>query len=280
MAGPGSLRRTPRGGDCSVRRRRMPLRPGLRSPRSAKQPGRGSPGRSKAAARPRGRSQPRGSLGPGGHSRPGTPGAILRTPRRPEAGAQRRTRRARSAPPRGHCRCLPVVRDRGPRRSSGERRRAPGSCGRGTGARGALSTGQGAPRALGSGHGTHRARSAPGPGQRARSAAGTGHRAAPARRTLSSSTSRDAELHLPSFFSVGALFICSPTTELPCSCCFPYFKDTLPNVSAAFTFSDSLHFVNKHGLYSWHGIPDKLTLHVLLCWRFVKSRMNGERSAA
>ncbi|XP_041326244.1 uncharacterized protein LOC121355117 [Pyrgilauda ruficollis] len=202
MAGPGSLRRTPRGGDCSVRRRRMPLRPSLRSPRSPKQPGRGSPGRSQrqrgpaVAHSPGGRSQPRGSLGPGGHSGPGvtrTRGSLAardvrgpccahRADRKQERRAGRRERGARPlAGPPWHCRCLPPVRDRGRRRSSGERRKAPGSCGRGTRARGALSNGQGTPRALGSGHGTHRARSAPGTGHRARSAPGCGHRAAPAR---------------------------------------------------------------------------------------------------
>ncbi|OWK53007.1 hypothetical protein RLOC_00005036 [Lonchura striata] len=46
----------------------------------------------------------------------------------------------------------------------------------------------------------------------------------------------------------------SSSVHLPQSswatCCFPYFKDTLPSVSVAFTFSDSLNFMNKHGLYS------------------------------
>lgn len=91
----------------------------------------------------------------------------------------------------------------------------------------------------------------------------------PCRRTLISSISRDADLHLPSLCSVGA---CS-SPHLPRSscaaCCFPYFKDTLPNISVAFTFSDSLHFVNKNGLYLWHGTPDKLTLHVLLYYTYV-----------
>lgn len=47
------------------------------------------------------------------------------------------------------------------------------------------------------------------------------------------------------------------------TCCFPCFEDTLPNVSVAFTFSDSLHFVSKHGLYSRRGTPDKLSLVLL-----------------
>ncbi|XP_072792831.1 uncharacterized protein [Taeniopygia guttata] len=106
----------------------------------------------------------RGSL-----TAPGRPPPTLRTPRRPEAGAQRRTQRARSArplagPPR-HCRCLPPV--RGPR--------AAPLVGRET-----ERTGHRARNARGTGLGTHGAPGSERTGHRARNAAGTeltGHQA-------------------------------------------------------------------------------------------------------
>lgn len=132
--------------------------------------------------------------------------------------------------------------------------------------------------ALGIRHGAHRARNAPGTGHRARNAPGTeptGHWAPGTERTGRPRRGEPSQVPHQGMLSSTCLPFAqwehSSSAHLPqksCATCrFPYFKDTLPNVSVAFTFSVSLHFVTKHGLYSWHGTPDKLTLHVLLCCR-------------